>query len=134
MKVLKLSAQGLPQSWISLEEAVLLADGVVVMGRRPGRIVCVRDVGLARPHAPGIEDSTVFAEHVRALRTALTEGGIEVKESELTMLPTSTVEIDEASKAKSVLRVIDALEEHDDVQNVYANFDIPDAVLEEVEA
>ena len=48
------------------------------------------------------------------------------------MLPTTSVELDEASKAKSVLRVIDALEEHDDVQNVYANFDIPDDVLEAV--
>ena len=38
------------------------------------------------------------------------------------------------SKAKSVLRVIDALEEHDDVQNVYANFDIPDDVLQSVYA
>jgi YebC/PmpR family DNA-binding regulatory protein len=72
---------------------------------------------------------TTAATDLNAVRTALTEGGLEVKESELTMLPTSTVEIDEASKAKSVLRVIDALEEHDDVQNVYANFDIPDTVL-----
>ena len=48
---------------------------------------------------------------------------------DLTMLPSTTVELDEAAKAKSVLRVIDALEEHDDVQNVYANFDIPDDVL-----
>jgi transcriptional/translational regulatory protein YebC/TACO1 len=40
----------------------------------------------------------------------------------------------DASAAKSVLRVIDALEEHDDVQNVYANFDIPDDVLSAVVA
>ena len=46
----------------------------------------------------------------------------------------TTVALDEASAAKSVLRVIDALEEHDDVQNVYANFDIPDDVLESVYA
>jgi YebC/PmpR family DNA-binding regulatory protein len=72
---------------------------------------------------------TTAATDLNAVRTAITEGGIEVKESELTMLPTSTVEIDEASKAKSVLRVIDALEEHDDVQNVYANFDIPDSIM-----
>ena len=72
---------------------------------------------------------TTAATDLNTVRTALTEGGLEVKESELTMLPTSTVGIDEASKAKSVLRVIDALEEHDDVQNVYANFDIPDDVM-----
>ena len=44
-------------------------------------------------------------------------------------MPLSTAE-----DAKKVLRVIDALEDHDDVQNVYSNFDIPDAILETVEA
>src|SRR3954447_10873501 len=50
------------------------------------------------------------------------------------MLPTTSIELDEAGKAKSVLRVIDALEEHDDVQNVYANFDVPDEILSAVYA
>jgi transcriptional/translational regulatory protein YebC/TACO1 len=45
------------------------------------------------------------------------------------MQPSTVVALDDASSAKSVLRVIDALEEHDDVQNVYANFDIPDEIL-----
>ncbi len=68
------------------------------------------------------------------VQTALEEAGIAVSSADLTMLPSTTVELDEASKAKSVLRVIDALEEHDDVQNVYANFDIPDDVLQAVYA
>ena len=68
------------------------------------------------------------------VRDALTEAGIAVTSSDLTMLATTSVALDEASKAKSVLRVIDALEEHDDVQNVYANFDIPDDVLQAVYA
>ena len=71
---------------------------------------------------------------LHVVRTALEEAGIVVTSADLTMLPTTTVELDETSKAKSVLRVIDALEEHDDVQNVYANFDIPDAVLQAVYA
>jgi YebC/PmpR family DNA-binding regulatory protein len=71
---------------------------------------------------------------LHVVRTALEEAGIVVTSADLTMLPTTTVELDEASKAKSVLRVIDALEEHDDVQNVYANFDIPDEVLQAVYA
>jgi YebC/PmpR family DNA-binding regulatory protein len=77
---------------------------------------------------------TTAATDLNAVRTALADAGIEVKESELTMLPSTSVALDEASKAKSVLRVIDALEEHDDVQNVYANFDIPDDVLQAVYA
>ncbi len=50
------------------------------------------------------------------------------------MLPTSTVPLESESSARSVLRVVDALEDHDDVQNVYANFDIPDDVLQAVMA
>ena len=71
---------------------------------------------------------------LHVIRTALEEAGMTVTSTDLTMLPTTTVELDETSKAKSVLRVIDALEEHDDVQNVYANFDIPDDVLQAVYA
>ena len=63
---------------------------------------------------------------LHVVRTALEEAGMTVTSADLTMLATTTVELDETSKAKSVLRVIDTLEEHDDVQNVYANFDIPD--------
>ncbi len=66
------------------------------------------------------------------VRTALDEAGMKVTSSDLTMLAQQTVPLEDAASVKQVLRVIDALEEHDDVQNVYANFDIPDAVLQEV--
>lgn len=66
------------------------------------------------------------------VRDALESAGIAVTESDLTMLPTQSVGLDDAAAAKSVLRVIDALDGHDDVQNVYGNFDIPDTVLESV--
>ena len=68
------------------------------------------------------------------LRTALESAGIPFDSAELTMLPTTTVELESESDAKKVLNLIDALEEHDDVQNVYSNFDIPDSVLQTVEA
>jgi transcriptional/translational regulatory protein YebC/TACO1 len=62
------------------------------------------------------------------------DAGIAVKSSDLTMIPTTTVALDSEAAAKSVLRLMDALEEHDDVEAVYANFDIPDSVLEAVSA
>jgi YebC/PmpR family DNA-binding regulatory protein len=68
------------------------------------------------------------------LRGALEAAGIPFDSADLTMLPTTSVPLTEEGDARRVLRLIDALEEHDDVQNVYANFDIPDAVLESVEA
>jgi transcriptional/translational regulatory protein YebC/TACO1 len=50
------------------------------------------------------------------------------------LLASNTVAIGNESDAKKVLRLVDLLEDHDDVQNVYANFDIPDSILELVEA
>ena len=71
---------------------------------------------------------------LHAVRTAMEEAGIAVKSSDLTMIPTTTVALDTEATAKSVLRLMDSLEDHDDVEAVYANFDIPDAVLEAVSA
>jgi YebC/PmpR family DNA-binding regulatory protein len=68
------------------------------------------------------------------LRTALEEAGIEFDSAELTLLSTTSVPLDNEGDAKKVLRLIDALEDLDDVQNVYANFDIPDHIIELVEA
>lgn len=71
---------------------------------------------------------------LHAVRSALEEGGVAVSSSELTMLPTSTIAVEESDVAKRVLRLIDALDDNDDVQDVYANFDISDELLESIEA
>jgi len=68
------------------------------------------------------------------LRDALEAAGVKVTSAELTMVPTSTIALETEADARKVLRVVDALEDHDDVQAVYANFDIPDSVLQLVEA
>jgi YebC/PmpR family DNA-binding regulatory protein len=67
-----------------------------------------------------------------AVRNALEAAGIGFDSAEVTMIPSTTVELETAEAAKAVLRLIDALDDHDDVQDVYANFDIPDAVLQTV--
>jgi YebC/PmpR family DNA-binding regulatory protein len=77
---------------------------------------------------------TTEAGDLTKVRDALDAAGIAVSSTDLTMLPAQTVPLADAAAAKGVLRVLDALEEHDDVQNVFANFDIPDDVLEKVEA
>jgi YebC/PmpR family DNA-binding regulatory protein len=77
---------------------------------------------------------TTGATDLHAVKTALDEVGIASTSSDLTMVPSSTVPLESESSARSVLRVIDALEDHDDVQNVYANFDIPDEILSMVVA
>ena len=71
---------------------------------------------------------------LHTVRAALDAAGIASTSTDLTMLPSQSVPLADATAAKSVLRVIDGLEENDDVQNVYANFDIPDDVLQSVVA
>jgi YebC/PmpR family DNA-binding regulatory protein len=75
---------------------------------------------------------TCAPEDLHAVREALEGAGIPVTDAEVTMLPKTTVAIEDESTARKVLRLIDGLEENDDVQEVYANFDIPERVLEAV--
>jgi transcriptional/translational regulatory protein YebC/TACO1 len=77
---------------------------------------------------------TSAPQDLHQLQKALDDAGIAYDSADLTMLPTTTVPLESEGDARKVLRLIDALEEHDDVQNVYANFDIPDNVLQAVEA
>jgi YebC/PmpR family DNA-binding regulatory protein len=75
---------------------------------------------------------TSAPEQLAAVRSAVEAAGFTVDSAELTMIPKTTIEVDDESQAKKILRLIDALEDNDDVQEVYANFDIPERVLEEV--
>ncbi len=68
------------------------------------------------------------------VRSALEDAGVAVESAELSLVPTTTVALDSEADARKVLRLIDLLEDHDDVQAVYANFDIPDSVLQAVTA
>jgi YebC/PmpR family DNA-binding regulatory protein len=77
---------------------------------------------------------TTEATDLHAVRTALEEGGLVVSSSELTMLPTATIALGTKEAAKKVLALIDLLDDNDDVQDVYANFDIPDDILDVIDA
>jgi YebC/PmpR family DNA-binding regulatory protein len=67
------------------------------------------------------------------VREALETAEVPFESADVTMLPTSTVAIDTAEAAKAVLRLLDLLDDHDDVQDVFANFDIPTEVLESLD-
>ncbi len=71
-------------------------------------------------------------ESLTAVREAIEAAGIEVQSAELAMIPKTTVEVAEEAAAKKLIRLIEALEDNDDVQDVSANFDIPEQVLEAV--
>jgi len=68
-----------------------------------------------------------------AVRTALQDAGIDYDSAEANFVPTMQVELDEEG-AKKIFKLIDALEDSDDVQNVFANFDVSDEVMEKVDA
>ncbi len=96
------------------EEAVLAATldaGAEDVYSEDGNVVVLCDV----PNFSAVED-------------ALEKAGIKATMAELSMIPNTKVELDE-NDARKVLRLIDALEENEDVQNVYANFEMSDAVM-----
>ena len=76
---------------------------------------------------------TTSPEGFESVRDKLIENEVPLASADLTMVPQSTVELD-AEKARRVLKLMDVLEDHDDVQDVYSNFDIQDSVMEEVGA
>jgi len=72
---------------------------------------------------------TCAPQDLHAVSSALEAAGVTPESSELAMVPSSTVAVSEESEARRILRLLEALEDDDDVQNVWSNFDIPDEVL-----
>lgn len=81
------------------------------------------------------EDESVFEfwtppEMLNAVCQALQVKNITIKSAEITRIPQNTIQVTDLDIAKSLLKLLDAIESHDDVQNVYANFDMDEALLE----
>lgn len=70
-------------------------------------------------------------QNFEKVKQAIQDKGIKWQDAEITMVPSSTVKV-AGNDAKQILSLVEALEDHDDVQQVYANFDIPDEILEQV--
>ena len=70
---------------------------------------------------------------LEAVRRTLAEAGFEAESAELSMEPTTPVEISDPKTARQVLEFVELLEDLDDVQDVYANFDIPGELMEQLE-
>jgi YebC/PmpR family DNA-binding regulatory protein len=112
--------------------------GVVIIDKTAG--VAEDDLMLAALEA-GAEDVddqgdtwqvTTEPSDFNTVREALEAAGLPMASADLTMLATTAVPLENEADARKVLRVVDALEEHDDVQNVYSNFDIPDDIIQAV--
>jgi len=118
-------------AWLFEKRGVAVIDG-----RRYGEddLIAAIDAGAEDVREDG-EELRVVCEPgaLTAVREALEEAGVEVQLSELAMEPKSTVLV-KGTEAEALLRLVDALEEHDDVNEVYANFDVPQEILEKLAA
>ncbi|SFD37722.1 YebC/PmpR family DNA-binding transcriptional regulator [Streptomyces aidingensis] len=112
--------------------------GVVIVPRaglaEEDVLAAVLDAGAEEVNDLG-ENFEVISEatDLVAVRTALQEAGIDYDSAEANFVPTMQVELDEEG-ARKIFKLIDAIEDSDDVQNVFANFDVPDEVMARVEA
>ncbi|MCD6310255.1 MAG: YebC/PmpR family DNA-binding transcriptional regulator, partial [Candidatus Eremiobacteraeota bacterium] len=71
-------------------------------------------------------------EFFHQVKEALEEKNIKIESASVTMVPRNTITLDEEDKALKVLKMMSALEENDDTQDVYANFDIPSDMMEKI--
>jgi YebC/PmpR family DNA-binding regulatory protein len=116
-------------AWLFERRGVVMVDGsadedeLTLAAAEGGADDVERDGSSWRITAP--------PENLTAVREAVEAAGFTVDSAELTMVPKTTIAIDDEGQAKKVLRLIDALEDNDDVQEVFANFDISERVLEE---
>jgi YebC/PmpR family DNA-binding regulatory protein len=118
-------------SWQFEKRGVILVDG-----ERYGEddLMAAIDAGAEDVAQDGdLFKVLTAAGDLAAVRAALEGAGVEIQSAELSMEPKSVVQVDEG-EAPSLLRMMDALEEHDDVDSVHANFDVPEEILERAAA
>ncbi|MGB8179964.1 MAG: YebC/PmpR family DNA-binding transcriptional regulator [Acidimicrobiales bacterium] len=90
----------------------------------------VMEVGAENYEANGKNYVVTTEPHdLGSVRDALEQHGLKVLSADLTLVPQNTIPITDDSEAKKILRLMDAIDDHDDVQNVYANFDMSDELL-----
>ena len=77
---------------------------------------------------------TCEATATSTVRAAIEEAGITVENADLTMIPSATVEVTSLKDAQAILKLMDALDDLDDSQDVHANFDIPDEIMDQIAA
>jgi YebC/PmpR family DNA-binding regulatory protein len=118
-------------AWQFEKQGVILVDG-----ERYGEddLIAAIDAGAEDVAADGdVLKVITGAGELAAVRAALEGAGVEIESAELSMEPKNTVEVAEG-EAGTLLRLMDALEDHDDVDSVHANFDVPEEVLERAAA
>jgi YebC/PmpR family DNA-binding regulatory protein len=123
-----------PVAWQFEQKGIL---EVPLNGRDPDEVTLAAiDAGASDVGSPdgGAIVVTTEPAALEQVRKALTDAGYAPDSAELSMEPTTKVDLTDERSARAVLNFVERLEDLDDVQNVYANFDIPDALMEQLEA
>ena len=130
----KSGGQLTPVAWQFEQKGII---SVPLNGQDPDEVTLAAiDAGASDVSSPdaGAIVVTTEAADLERVRRSLTDAGYAPDSAELSMEPTTKVDIGDEGTAKQVLQFMERLEDLDDVQNVYANFDIPDALMEQLEA
>lgn len=109
--------------------------GVIVVDKGTISEEQLMDVALEAGADDVVEEESEFQvltapENFDAVRDALETAGIAMSSAEVSRVPQNTVEVTDENVAKSLMKLLESLEDHDDVQNVHANFDIDDSLME----
>ncbi len=116
-------------AWLFSKEGFISIDKKVINEEKIMDIALEAGAEDVREQETEYEIVTSVADF-ESVKKALDDLKVPYLVAEITMLPKTTVRIEDEKQAQQVLRLMEALEEHDDVQHVYANFDIPEAIME----
>lgn len=117
-------------SWVFSKKGYILVDKPIKI-KEDDLMSLVLDAGCEDMKSEEKNyEITCQPQDLEKIKSSLKEHAINWSVAEITMVPASTIKV-AGAQAKQVLELVEALEEHEDVQNVYANFDIPDEILEQ---
>lgn len=111
--------------------------GLILVDKTIVEEEALMDAALEAGAEDVVEEETEFQvltapEDFDEVRNALEEGGISFLDASVSMIPQNTVEVVDEKIARALMKLMESLEDHDDVQNVYANFDIDDGLMEQL--
>jgi len=118
-------------SWMFAKKGLIQVDKKVVSEEK------LMDLSLEAGAEDVVEEDSEFQiftapEDFDTVRTALEEAGVPFLEASVTRVPQNMVEVTDEKIGRSLLKLLENLEDHDDVQNVFANFDIDDDLMEQL--
>jgi YebC/PmpR family DNA-binding regulatory protein len=118
-------------SWMFEKKGLIQVDKSLITEEK------LMDMALEAGAEDVVEEETEYQvltapEDFDTVRTALEEAGLTFLEATITRIPKNTVEVTDEKNARSLMKLLENLEDHDDVQNVNANFDIDDELMEQI--